>query len=25
MRQDPETAELDARQRFGHGIHKQRV
>src|SRR6516165_6963041 len=21
MRQDPETAELDARRRFGHGIH----
>jgi len=23
MRQDPETAELDARRRFGHGIHGQ--
>ena len=22
MRQDPETAELDARRSFGHGIHK---
>jgi hypothetical protein len=25
MRQDPETAELDARRRFGHGIHGRRL
>ena len=25
MRRDPETAELDARRCFGHGIHEARV